>query len=129
MGGDEQYCNNGATFTYNSDEKHVTGIKTKGGYSDHVVVDQECAPAPYALSTSLSSVAGYLQHGFLSVCLTVVFHGVGLIIFSVSFHLPGVLPFPEKMLGHAAVISCEHTRPPPLVRGDLMELQAPSCKL
>jgi uncharacterized zinc-type alcohol dehydrogenase-like protein len=36
----EQHCENGATFTYNSDEKQ-TGTKTYGGYSQHIVVDQD----------------------------------------------------------------------------------------
>ena len=44
--GDEQYCENGATFTYNSDETNVAGVKTRGGYADHVVVDQKCASGP-----------------------------------------------------------------------------------
>ena len=39
--GNEQYCANGCNFTYNGDEKTAPGIKTKGGYSDHMVVDQE----------------------------------------------------------------------------------------
>ena len=42
-GGDEQYCEPGCNFTYNGDEKNSNGLKTKGGYADHVVVDQECA--------------------------------------------------------------------------------------
>lgn len=36
----EQYCETGATFTYNSEDKKSGGI-TYGGYSDHVVVDQK----------------------------------------------------------------------------------------
>lgn len=36
----EQYCENGGTFTYNSEDK-VSGGLTYGGYSDHVVVDQK----------------------------------------------------------------------------------------
>jgi alcohol dehydrogenase (NADP+) len=35
----EQFCQNGATFTYNSPDKHTGGI-TYGGYSESVVVDQ-----------------------------------------------------------------------------------------
>ncbi len=37
---EEQYCNEGATFTYNSNER-VTKKPTFGGYSDHIVVDQD----------------------------------------------------------------------------------------
>jgi alcohol dehydrogenase (NADP+) len=36
----EQYCAQGATFTYNSSDR-VTGENTMGGYSDHIVVRQE----------------------------------------------------------------------------------------
>jgi uncharacterized zinc-type alcohol dehydrogenase-like protein len=36
----EQYCENGATFTYGSKEKE-TGRMTQGGYSNAVVVDQD----------------------------------------------------------------------------------------
>jgi alcohol dehydrogenase (NADP+) len=36
----EQFCENGATFTYNSTDKHL-GRKTYGGYSTSVVVDEE----------------------------------------------------------------------------------------
>ena len=35
----EQYCENGATFTYGSEEKQ-TGRRTAGGYSSAIVVDQ-----------------------------------------------------------------------------------------
>ena len=35
----EQYCENGATFTYNSKDKHLGG-RTYGGYSEKIVVDQ-----------------------------------------------------------------------------------------
>jgi uncharacterized zinc-type alcohol dehydrogenase-like protein len=35
----EQFCDNGATFTYNSDDKH-TGGHTFGGYSKSIVVDK-----------------------------------------------------------------------------------------
>lgn len=35
----EQFCENGATFTYNSEDKH-TGGTTYGGYSRSIVVDQ-----------------------------------------------------------------------------------------
>ncbi len=36
----EQYCENGATFTYNSKDKHLGG-HTFGGYSETVVVDKK----------------------------------------------------------------------------------------
>jgi uncharacterized zinc-type alcohol dehydrogenase-like protein len=36
----EQFCDNGPTFTYNSDDKH-TGGTTYGGYSKSIVVDQD----------------------------------------------------------------------------------------
>ncbi|MDQ6861266.1 MAG: NAD(P)-dependent alcohol dehydrogenase [Verrucomicrobiota bacterium] len=36
----EQFCEGGATFTYNSDDKH-TGGHTYGGYSQRIVVDQD----------------------------------------------------------------------------------------
>ncbi len=36
----EQFCENGATFTYNSKDKHLGG-HTYGGYSESVVVDKE----------------------------------------------------------------------------------------
>ncbi|MCL2591020.1 MAG: NAD(P)-dependent alcohol dehydrogenase [Betaproteobacteria bacterium] len=35
----EQYCQNGMTLTYNSPDKHTGGV-TYGGYSTHIVVDQ-----------------------------------------------------------------------------------------
>jgi uncharacterized zinc-type alcohol dehydrogenase-like protein len=35
----EQFCEQGATFTYNAPDKHLGGM-TYGGYSDHVVVDE-----------------------------------------------------------------------------------------
>ena len=35
----EQYCAEGATFTYNGKDRH-TGEPTQGGYSDHIVVEQ-----------------------------------------------------------------------------------------
>ncbi|MFZ0479290.1 MAG: NAD(P)-dependent alcohol dehydrogenase [Terriglobales bacterium] len=35
----EQYCDAGATFTYNSDDKNLGGV-TYGGYSDSIVVDE-----------------------------------------------------------------------------------------
>ncbi|MBV9147368.1 MAG: NAD(P)-dependent alcohol dehydrogenase [Acidobacteria bacterium] len=38
--GEEQYCQVGATFTYNSEDKILGGV-TYGGYSDSVVVDQD----------------------------------------------------------------------------------------
>ncbi|MFT6839044.1 MAG: putative zinc-type alcohol dehydrogenase-like protein, partial [Sediminicola sp.] len=36
----EQFCENGATFTYNGPDKHLGG-HTFGGYSEQVVVDKE----------------------------------------------------------------------------------------
>ncbi|PQJ81873.1 NAD(P)-dependent alcohol dehydrogenase [Polaribacter glomeratus] len=36
----EQFCENGATFTYNSPDKHIEGKQTFGGYSTSVVVDE-----------------------------------------------------------------------------------------
>lgn len=36
----EQFCENGATFTYNSEDKHLGG-HTFGGYSESVVVDHK----------------------------------------------------------------------------------------
>lgn len=36
----EQYCENGATFTYNSKDKHLGG-HTFGGYSEKIVVDRK----------------------------------------------------------------------------------------
>ena len=38
--GDEQYCDVGFTGTYNSEDKHLGGM-TYGGYSSHIVVDQD----------------------------------------------------------------------------------------
>jgi uncharacterized zinc-type alcohol dehydrogenase-like protein len=35
----EQFCENGAVFTYNSEDKHSGGV-TYGGYSDSIVVDE-----------------------------------------------------------------------------------------
>src|SRR5713101_3255959 len=35
----EQFCENGAVFTYNSEDKHSGGL-TYGGYSDSIVVDE-----------------------------------------------------------------------------------------
>nr|WP_157486372.1 NAD(P)-dependent alcohol dehydrogenase [Formosa algae] len=37
----EQFCVNGATFTYNSPDKHLEGLQTYGGYSTAVVVDEK----------------------------------------------------------------------------------------
>jgi uncharacterized zinc-type alcohol dehydrogenase-like protein len=37
----EQFCEKGATFTYNSEDKHQEGKQTYGGYSSSVVVDKE----------------------------------------------------------------------------------------
>ena len=38
--GDEQFCDNGTTFTYNAPDK-ISGGMTFGGYSESVVVDQD----------------------------------------------------------------------------------------
>jgi uncharacterized zinc-type alcohol dehydrogenase-like protein len=40
--GSEQFCEKGATFTYNSDDKILGGV-TYGGYSDSIVVDEAFA--------------------------------------------------------------------------------------
>jgi len=37
----EQFCEKGATFTYNSEDKHIEGSQTYGGYSASVVVDEK----------------------------------------------------------------------------------------
>jgi uncharacterized zinc-type alcohol dehydrogenase-like protein len=37
----EQFCENGATFTYNSPDKHLEGKQTYGGYSTSVVVNEK----------------------------------------------------------------------------------------
>ena len=37
--GEEQYCENGMTLTYNSEDKFLGGV-TYGGYSDSIVVDE-----------------------------------------------------------------------------------------
>ena len=37
----EQFCENGATFTYNSVNKHIDGTRTYGGYSTMVVVNKD----------------------------------------------------------------------------------------
>lgn len=37
----EQFCEKGATFTYNSPDKHSDGKQTYGGYSTAVVVDEK----------------------------------------------------------------------------------------
>lgn len=37
----EQFCENGATSTYNSPNKHIPGTQTYGGYSTSVVVDKQ----------------------------------------------------------------------------------------
>tara|TARA_R110002051_G_scaffold73143_1_gene132813 strand:- start:5471 stop:6526 length:1056 start_codon:yes stop_codon:yes gene_type:complete len=37
----EQFCEKGATFTYNSADKHMSGQQTYGGYATNVVVDQQ----------------------------------------------------------------------------------------
>ena len=38
--GEEQYCENGMTLTYNAEDKFLGGV-TYGGYSDSIVVDEE----------------------------------------------------------------------------------------
>ncbi len=38
---EEQYCESGMTATYNSIDKHGDGSVTKGGYSSHIVVNQD----------------------------------------------------------------------------------------
>ena len=38
--GDEQFCVNGAIFTYNTPDKKHGGKPTCGGYSNHIVVDE-----------------------------------------------------------------------------------------
>jgi alcohol dehydrogenase (NADP+) len=40
LDGDEQYCENVATFTYNGEDKVLGGV-TYGGYSDSIVVDAD----------------------------------------------------------------------------------------
>lgn len=37
----EQFCENGATFTYNSPNPHIPGTQTYGGYATSIVVDQQ----------------------------------------------------------------------------------------
>ncbi|EAR12914.1 alcohol dehydrogenase, zinc-containing [Polaribacter irgensii 23-P] len=37
----EQFCEKGATFTYNSPDAHIEGAQTYGGYSTAVVVDKK----------------------------------------------------------------------------------------
>jgi uncharacterized zinc-type alcohol dehydrogenase-like protein len=37
---EEQFCTGGATFTYNSPDKHIPGAQTYGGYSNQIVVDE-----------------------------------------------------------------------------------------
>jgi uncharacterized zinc-type alcohol dehydrogenase-like protein len=37
----EQFCEEGATFTYNSPDAHIEGAKTYGGYATDVVVDEK----------------------------------------------------------------------------------------
>lgn len=37
----EQFCENGATFTYNSPNKHIEGTQTYGGYSTSIIVDKQ----------------------------------------------------------------------------------------
>lgn len=40
--GDEQYCERGVTWTYNSEDRHIGG-RTFGGYADNIVVDEAFA--------------------------------------------------------------------------------------
>src|SRR6201999_4552058 len=40
--GHEQFCDGPATFTYNSEDKHLGGV-TYGGYSDSIVVEEAFA--------------------------------------------------------------------------------------
>ena len=40
--GEEQYCDGPATFTYNSEDKHIGGV-TYGGYSESIVVTEAFA--------------------------------------------------------------------------------------
>ncbi|HEY2819989.1 MAG TPA: NAD(P)-dependent alcohol dehydrogenase, partial [Candidatus Acidoferrum sp.] len=40
LAGEEQYCENGLTLTYNSEDKILGGV-TYGGYSDSIVVDEK----------------------------------------------------------------------------------------
>jgi len=44
--GDEQYCSSGATMTYSGAEPGTKDVLTRGGYSDHVIVDKECVCLP-----------------------------------------------------------------------------------
>lgn len=37
----EQFCEKGATFTYNSEDKNIEGQRTYGGYSSQIVVDKK----------------------------------------------------------------------------------------
>ena len=39
LAGEEQYCANLPTFTYNAEDKHLGGV-TYGGYSENIVVDE-----------------------------------------------------------------------------------------
>lgn len=39
LAGEEQYCDNVSTLTYNSEDKHLGGV-TYGGYSESIVVDE-----------------------------------------------------------------------------------------
>lgn len=39
--GEEQYCDKGCTFSYNSPDKHFPGRMTYGGYSKQIVVDED----------------------------------------------------------------------------------------
>lgn len=58
----EQYCLNGNTGTYNAPDKHISGHRTYGGYSQKVVVDEHfCLHVPENLN--LEAVAPLLCAG------------------------------------------------------------------
>jgi uncharacterized zinc-type alcohol dehydrogenase-like protein len=47
----EQFCDNGATWTYNSADKKMRGAPTYGGYTSHIVVDERfCVRVPARLN-------------------------------------------------------------------------------
>jgi uncharacterized zinc-type alcohol dehydrogenase-like protein len=50
----EQFCENGATFTYNSPDKHLEGKQT-GGYSTSVVVDENLYYIPENLDEAATA--------------------------------------------------------------------------
>jgi len=57
----EQYCDQGATFTYNAPDKHLGGV-TYGGYSSHIVVDEKFV-LKIAPSLNLAAAAPLLCAG------------------------------------------------------------------